>query len=246
MLVPKKLPKCPPRRPKNDSKTKKKTSRKKNLKKNVFCPDLASQMPPQDDPKTIKKRTKKQHEKRTQKKANIDEKTWPSCERKAAYANAFRYTKTFNYVSFRFILLKDICSKMLLIGRFWPLLGHFWLSFAPSWAAFGRSWPLLDGPGATHTHTFRRPKRHTYSHGRTIQNNQQSMPKMTDFDPQNPPKSLPRWPQNRTKKRSKIDAQNRWPKWRIWTSQSLPKWPQNRTKKRPKIDAKNEAKKEPK
>ena len=94
---------------------------------------------------------------------------------------------------------------MLLIGRFWPLLGHFWLSFAPSWAAFGRSWPLLDGPGATHTHTFRRPKRHTYSHGRTIKNNQKIDAKNDRFrppkSPQKPPKMTPKSNQKTIKNR---------------------------------------------
>ena len=81
---------------------------------------------------------------------------------------------------------------MLLIDRFWPLLGHFWLSFAPSWAAFGRSWPLLDGPGATHTHTFRRPKRHTYGLGTTCKNQPKIDAKNDRFGPPNPPQKPPK------------------------------------------------------
>ena len=98
---------------------------------------------------------------------------------------------------------------MLLIDRFWPLLGHFWLSFAPSWAAFGRSWPLLDGPGATHTHTFRRPNRHTYSHGRTIKNNQKIDAKNDRFRPPKASQDDPKIEtKNDQKSMLKIDGQN--------------------------------------
>ena len=35
----------------------------------------------------------------------------PSCERKAEYSNAFRYTKAFLYVFFRSIFLQNMCCK---------------------------------------------------------------------------------------------------------------------------------------
>merc|ERR1712078_69155 len=104
-------------------------------------------------------------------------------------------------------------SKMLLIGRFWPLLGHFWLSFAPSWAAFGRSWPLLDGPGATHTHTFRRPKRRTYGLGTTCKNQPKIDAQNDRFrppkSPQKPPKMTPKSNQKTTKHRCKKRSEKR-------------------------------------
>ena len=128
---------------------------------------------------------------------------------------------------------------MPLIGRLWALLGHFWLRFAPSWAAFGRSWPLLDGPGATHTHTFRRPKRHTYGLGTTCKNQPKIDAKNDRFGPPNPPQKPPKM----TPKSNQKTIKNRCSKSMAkMTDLDLPKPPKMTPKSDPKA-TKNRCKK---
>ena len=119
----------------------------------------------------------------------------------------------------------------LLLGCFWPLLGRFWPTFAPSWAAFGRSWPLLGGPGATHTHTFRRPNTHTYTHGTTFKNHQKIDAKNDRFGPpkasQKPPKMTPKSDQKTIKNRC---------------SKSMPKMTDLDSQKPPKMTPKSDQK----
>ena len=51
---------------------------------------------PQNDSKTIKKITRKKNPKKERKKTPRSKKTWLSCERKAAFENAFRYLRIFD------------------------------------------------------------------------------------------------------------------------------------------------------
>ena len=70
-------------------------------------PQNASKMAPQNDQKTTKKTTRKKTRKKIEKRAQDDQKTCLSCERKAAFANAFRYLKRFG-MYFLVLLSKKI------------------------------------------------------------------------------------------------------------------------------------------
>ena len=81
----------------------------------------------------------------------------PSCERKAAQSNVFRYLET--SVTYFFVLfvrkrlfsenrlylskINDFCYSQRLLGPSGGTFGRSWGSLGRSWAALGRSWPPL-------------------------------------------------------------------------------------------------------
>ena len=93
ILAPKSTQNSTPKRPKNEHKSITKRERKKERKKRPTWLQNDPKMTPTWHLKTNKKRTKKKNTKKERKRDQDDAKTWPSCERKAAYSNAFRYIK---------------------------------------------------------------------------------------------------------------------------------------------------------
>ena len=194
---------------------------------------------PQNDQKTIKKSTRKLNKKKFEKRANIDQKTWPSCERKAAHSIRFLLSKnvvisicSFCFIqnmhayihtyilSYIHIMLPNgfLELKIIHISLSLPLIGCFGAALGPLLAALGpllgRSWPLLGPSWALLGRSWALLGRSWALLGRSWNDMQKS-------------------------------SQNWCQKWSIWTPQRLPKGLQNRSPNRPKIDAKNDAQKEP-
>ena len=85
----------------------------------------------------------------------------PSCERKAAQSNVFRYFETsLLYFVVLFVRkrlsseirlhqskINDFCYSQRLLGRSGGTFGRSWGSLGRSWPLLGRSWPLLAALG---------------------------------------------------------------------------------------------------
>ena len=96
-------------------------------------------------------------------------------------------------------------SLFAALGALLAALGRSWAALGRSWAALGRSWAALRCSQDASTRP-RTPNAHMQTHVRNFM--QKSIPKMTDLGAHKPPQSPPKWHQNRTKKRPKIDAKN--------------------------------------
>ena len=171
------------------------------------------------DPKNLAKNPGQKSGQKSRHADHVLAKTWPSCERKAVYSNAFRYIKTFLYVFLRFTFLKYTCFKRPLkaaFGSSWAVFGRSWVAFGSSCPLLGCFWPLLGHPKMCWFVRVRAAGR-VHAHGSCACNiikkidakNLQKIPIWTPKASQKPPKMTPKSDQKTTKNRCKKRSEKR-------------------------------------